>query len=98
MLTLTEITEYMKSRATAEKPLGGSLKFIFPEGVLYIDGSGTENQVGNDDKPADCSLKLKIGTFNKIHDHKMDAMVAVFLGKIKVKGDSLLALKIKSLI
>jgi putative sterol carrier protein len=96
--TIQEITDYIAKRAKSEPLFGGKLKFIFPEGILLIDGTGTENLISNDDLPADCSLKMDMNTFNKIHDGKTDALVAVLFGKIKLKGDSKLALKIKSLI
>ena len=98
MDTLKEITDYITERAKKEDTLNGRLKFIFPEGILHIDGSGITNVVTNNDLPADCTLRMKMKTFNRIHDGKTDAIAAFLFGKIKLKGDSMLALKIKSLI
>ena len=98
MTNLTEITDYIRGRASKEPLFGGKLKFVFPSGTLMIDGTGTENIVSNDDLPADCTLRMNMRTFNRIHDGKTDAIVAFMFGKIKLKGDTKLALKLKSLI
>ncbi len=98
MVTVEEVTDYIRGRAQKEPLFGGKLKFVFPSGVLLIDGTGTENIVSNDDVPANCTLHMKIKTFNRIHDGKTDPIVAFMFGRIKLKGDTKLALKLKSLI
>ncbi len=98
-MTLEEVTNYVAERAPKEESFGGILKFKFPEGYLWIDGSNGSNVVSNDsDQQPDCTLSMKLATFEKLKNKKMNGLTAFMFGKVKLKGDEKIALKLMSLI
>lgn len=98
-MSLNKVTESVKERAKTESPLGVIIKFVFPEGQLWIDGKGEANVVMNSyNIEPDCTLTMKLETFEKLRDKRMNPMVALMMGKIKLSGDSTAALKLKSIL
>jgi len=63
-----------------------------------IDGSGDTNDVSNDNGDADCVIIASKETFMKLKDGDLNPMMAVMSGKVKIKGDMGLAMKLQSLI
>lgn len=96
-MSLDIITEQFKKTASYVDPLGKSIKFVFEEGVVHIDMTGSENVVSNEDKDADCTITTKIATLDGIRKGDINPMNAVFTGKVKIKGDMGLAMKLTSL-
>jgi putative sterol carrier protein len=96
-MSLDLVTEQFKKTASYVDPLGKSIKFVFDEGVVHIDMTGTENIVSNEDKEADCTITTKITTLDDIRKGKINPVNAVFTGKVKIKGDMSLAMKLTSL-
>ncbi len=95
-MNLAELTTQLTQMA-AKSPnaLGGSsLKFSFPEGVVMIDESG---KVSNEDKEADCTISTSLSDLQKIISGDLNPMSAVMFGKIKIKGDMSVAMKLQSL-
>ncbi|MBC8111700.1 MAG: SCP2 sterol-binding domain-containing protein [Verrucomicrobia bacterium] len=96
-MTLQEITT--KITQLAEKSpdfLGGSsLKFVFPEGNVHIDNTG---KVSNGEQEADCSLLTSLEDLEKIMAGDLNPMQAVMFGKLKIKGDMSVAMKLQSIL
>ena len=89
----------MTERASNASPLGKRLKFDFGEGQqLLIDGTGDTNVVTAEDADADTTVKVSIEDFKKISKGEMNPMTAVMTGKVKIKGDMGLAMKLQSLL
>ncbi|MBX2814524.1 MAG: SCP2 sterol-binding domain-containing protein [Saprospiraceae bacterium] len=89
----------MKERAANASPLGKTLKFDFGEDQqLLIDGTGEENVVSAADSEADTVVKVSIDDFVAVSKGEMNPMTAVMTGKIKIKGDMGLAMKLQSLL
>ena len=95
-MNLAELTnEFTKMAEKSPDALGGSsLKFSFPEGVVMIDEEG---KVSNNDREADCTISTKLDDLQKIISGDLNPMTAVMLGKIKIKGDMGVAMKLQSL-
>jgi len=97
-MTLESITEQFQKTAGKAPQMGKSIKFVLEQGIVHIDLSGEEAQVTNDDKPADCTITTSIETIDGIRKGDINAMSAVMTGKVKIKGDMSLAMKLPTLI
>ena len=97
-MSLEKVTEEFRRQAAKAPNLGKSLKFVFDEGVVFMDLSGDEAQVTNEDKDADCTVHISVDTLDKIRRGELNPMTALMTGKVKVKGDMGLALKLQSLL
>ncbi len=98
-MDLATITAKISEQATKNAPLGGTMKFDLGDaGMIYLDGSGDANAVSNEDKDADCVISAGSDTFQKMMAGELNGMMAVMSGKVKIKGDMGLAMKLQSLL
>ena len=97
-MTLQEITAKMKEGASKKSPFGNTVKFTTDQGSVYIDGNATPPAVSNDDKPADCTLKMDFSDFSDLINGKLDGMTAFMTGKLKIEGDMGVAMKLQSIL
>jgi hypothetical protein len=58
-MTLQELTSKMKEGASKKSAFGNTVKFATDQGVVYIDGNQNPPDVTNDDKAADCTIKIE---------------------------------------
>ena len=92
---VTQITQEMKARVGDNSGLGATLKFNFNgDGIVYVDGKSTPNTVSNEDKPADCTIKVGLADFMAMVDGKLDGTTAFVMGKLKVEGNMAVAMKL----
>jgi putative sterol carrier protein len=97
-MNITDITEKIRIQAKLNAPLGATLKFKIDDDIIYLDGTGEENKVSNEDKESDCLISTSADNFQKLFKGEMNPMMAVMTGKVKVKGDMGVAMKLKSLL
>lgn len=97
-MTIDQVTEEFRKAAPNMPTLGKSLKFQFDEGVVYLDLTGDEAKITNEDKEADTTIITSIETLDGLRKGKINPMSAVFSGKVKIKGDMGLAMKLQSLL
>ena len=97
-MTLQEITAKMKEGAASKSAFGNTVKFSTDQGVVYIDGNATPPVVSNDDKDADCTLKMDFSDFSDLIERKLDGMTAFMTGKLKIEGDMGVAMKLQSIL
>jgi acyl-CoA dehydrogenase len=91
---LTAITE----QAANVTPFGAKLKFQIGDNVILIDGTGENNVVSQSDEEAACTISTDADTFMQLKNGELNPMMAVMSGKVKIKGDMGLAMKLQSLI
>jgi len=96
-MTVQEITEQIVKRAEGQEALGNSIKFQFDEGVVHIDGKGEGNEITNDDKDADATVKVSMEDLNGLLTGDLNPMGAFMSGKIKIDGDMGVAMKLQKL-
>jgi putative sterol carrier protein len=92
------ILSAVTAQAANVAPFGAKLKFVLGEDVILIDGSGDSNVVSTEDADAACSIITDTDTFTKLKNGELNPMMAVMSGKVKIKGDMGLAMKLQSLI
>ena len=95
-MTLAELTAKMKEGASKKSAFGNTVKFSTDQGVIYIDGNQTPPSVGNDDKTADCTVKMDFNDLTDLIGGKLDGMTAFMMGKLKVEGDMSNAMQLQS--
>lgn len=84
--------------AAKAAPIEGTMKFQLGEHIFYVDGTGDTNVVTNEDKEADCAITMSEEDFQKLVSGKLNPMMAVMGGKIKIKGDMGMAMKLQGML
>lgn len=97
-MTLQDITTQFQNQATKAPAMEKTLKFVFDEGVVFLDLTGKTPSVTNDDKDADCTITTSIATLEALRKGELNPMMAVMSGKVKIKGDMSVAMKLQSLL
>ena len=97
-MTLQEITAKMKEGASTKSAFGNTVQFTTDQGVIYIDGNANPPAVSNDDKGADCTIKMDFSDFSDLIGGKLDGMTAFMTGKLKIEGDMGVAMKLQSIL
>ena len=97
-MTFDLIVDEIRKQAENVSPLGAKLKFVLDEDILMIDGSGDGNIVSTEDGEADTTIITSKETLVKLKSGDLNPMMAVMGGKVKIKGDMGLAMKLQSLL
>lgn len=97
-MTLADVTEQFKSAAAKAPSLGKSLKFVFDEGIVFLDLTGDTANVTNEDAEADCTITTSLATLEGLRSGDINPMMAVMSGKVKIKGDMGLAMQLQNLL
>tara|TARA_B110000263_G_C15238687_1_gene478281 strand:+ start:407 stop:703 length:297 start_codon:yes stop_codon:yes gene_type:complete len=92
------VYDQMKEKAENAEPIGGTLKFVVDENIVYIDGSGDANKITTENKESDCTISTSLEVLLKLKNGEINPMTAVMGGQIKITGDMGLAMKIQSLL
>jgi alkylation response protein AidB-like acyl-CoA dehydrogenase/putative sterol carrier protein len=87
----------LSERAGKRPALGNTLKFDFGDRHILIDGKGAANVVSGDNTDADCTVTVTEETLLALMKGELNPMGAFMGGKIKVKGDMSVAMKLQSL-
>ncbi len=91
------ILDDIQTRATRNAPIGSSIKLDFGDGqVIHIDGTGEANLVTQEDKDAACVVQVSATDMLELLQGKLNPMTAFMFGKLKVKGDMGVAMKLQS--
>lgn len=97
-MNLEAIYSNMKEKAANLDPIGATLKMVVDEHVVYVDGTGDKNEVSQEDKEADCVISTSMDTMKELLSGDSNPMMAVMMGKVKIKGDMGVAMKVQSLL
>ncbi|MEL6391405.1 MAG: SCP2 sterol-binding domain-containing protein [Bacteroidota bacterium] len=97
-MSLEDFTARVSEAAKNAPNMGKSIKLKLDEGVVHIDMTADEAQVTNEDKDADTTITTSIENLDKLRKGELNPMAAVMTGKVKIKGDMGLAMKLQSLL
>ncbi len=98
-MSFDNILTSIKDRAAKNSPLGSKLKFDFGDNqLIHLDGSGSENIVTTEDNAADCVVSVSLADFEGVMSGKINPAMAFMTGKIKVKGDMSVVMKLQGLL
>ena len=94
----TEVFAQLQAKANEAEAIGGTLKFVIDDLIVFVDGSGSSNIVSQEDNEADCTITTSAATLLELQSGDLNPMMAVMGGKIKIGGDMGLAMKVQSLL
>ena len=98
VMSFEAVSSAIKEKAAIAKPLGNTLKFNFGDNNILLDGKGDSNAVTeNDAAEADCTVDVSLEDLQSMLSGDLNPMNAFMAGKIKVKGDMSVAMKLGSL-
>lgn len=97
-MTLAEFTTKVSEAAASAPQVGKKLKLQLDEGVVLIDMTEEQAKVTNEDEEADTTIITTIDTLDKLRQGELNPMMAMMTGKVKIKGDMGLAMKLQSLL
>ena len=91
------IFEQLQQKANESEAIGGTLKFVIDDVVVFVDGTGNGNVVSQSDEEDDCTITTSAATLMELQSGDLNPMMAVMGGKVKIGGDMGLAMKVQSL-
>ena len=97
-MSLDTVIETFKEKANGVSPIGGTLKFLLDDKPIFIDGTGDANTISKDDKEANCTVITSMDVLSQMQSGDLNPTSAVMSGKVKIKGDMGLAMKLQSLL
>ena len=97
-MSFEAIKSAIEPKASAAPAFGKKLKFDLDGKQLFIDGTGDSNVVSESDEDADTVIIASVEDFQAMMSGDLNPMSAVMGGKVKIKGDMGLAMKLQSLI
>ncbi len=96
---LDDLTARVKDKVGVSSGLDATVKFDFgDEGAIFVDGKSQPNSVSNEDKDAECTVRMSMENFGKMLEGELDATTAFMLGKLKVSGNMAVAMKLTKVI
>lgn len=91
------VFEQLQQKANEAEAIGGTLKFVIDDLIVFVDGTGNGNVVSQSDEEADCTITTSADTLMELQSGDLNPMMAVMGGKVKIGGDMGLAMKVQSL-
>ncbi len=95
---IDKILEQFNKKAQTVDPIGAKIKFVIDDNSILIDGTGDQNTISLADDEADTVISCSAETLVQLKNGELNPMMAVMGGKIKIKGDMGLAMKLQNLI
>lgn len=92
-----EVFAQLQQKANEAEAIGGTLKFVIDDLIVFVDGTGNGNEVSQSDEEADCTIITSAATLLELQNGDLNPMMAVMGGKVKIAGDMGLAMKVQSL-
>ena len=87
----------LQDKANEADAIGGTIKFVIDDTIVFVDGTGSKNLVSNSNEDADCTISTTATALKDMQSGDLNPMTAVMSGKVKISGDMGLAMKIQSL-
>lgn len=96
-MDIQAVIDQFSTTANGIDPIGAKVKFMLDDQSIMIDGTGDSNTISQDDSEADCTISTSMETLQKMRSGDLNPMMAVMSGKVKIKGDMGLAMKLQGM-
>ena len=97
-MTLAEATGSVEKIASNHAgKLNSTVKFDLGEGIIHLDDTVSPTTITNEDKSAECTIKIDLDNFEKLMSGDLNPMMAFMTGKMKVEGDKGIAMKMSGM-
>ena len=96
-MEIQDLRDELTTKIKTIDPIGKKLKFNIDGKFMLIDGSGSDNEMRDQDEDADCTIIMSKETYLKLQRKEIKPLIATLKGDLKVKGDLGLARKLKQL-
>lgn len=93
-MSLQSLTERIQTLVGTDSGLDATFKFITDEGVISVDTKQVPNIVTNTDMETECALEISTKNALNLLSGDLNPMMAYMMGKLKIKGDMGVAMKI----
>ena len=95
MSTLEQVTQRVQNAVGAESGVDARIKFFFgQDGILFIDAKAKPNVVHNNEAESDITITVSMENFERIIDKKLNPKLALMTGKMRLKGDIRIAMRL----
>lgn len=93
-MSLQSLTERVQTLVGTDSGLDATFKFITDEGIISVDTKQVPNIVTNDDFETECAMEISTKNALDLLSGELNPMMAYMMGKLKIKGDMGVAMKI----
>lgn len=98
-MNLADCTAAIRNKVGADSGLGATLKFdCGDDGCIHIDGKASPNSVSNEAKEADCTVGITLANLVALLQGELEPTTGFMMGKLKVKGDMGVAMRLQRVI
>ncbi len=97
-MSFEALFEKFKAQAASMPPIGKTLKMVVDEHIVFLDLTSETPSISSEDREADCTITASMETLEKLRTGDLNPMMAVMSGKVKIKGDMSVAMKLQSLL
>lgn len=94
---LAEAISQFCKKAMSASPLKGTVKFVVGESTLFLDGSGSRNQLSFEDQVAACTITIDPATFGQLVSGELATVSAFRKKQLRIAGSMGLAMKVSHL-
>lgn len=93
-MSLSTLTDRLRTVVGTANDTKAKVKFDTDEGVVFIDTTQVPNVISNEENDAECTLEISTQNALKMIDGELNPMMAYMTGKLKIKGDMGIAMKL----
>ncbi len=93
-MSLQSLTERVQTLVGTDSGLDATFKFITDEGIISVDTKQVPNVVTNEDLETECAMEISTKNALDLLGGELNPMMAYMMGKLKIKGDMGVAMKI----
>ncbi|MCI5056989.1 MAG: SCP2 sterol-binding domain-containing protein [Flavobacteriales bacterium] len=97
MNDISNLLQNIENLAAKADPIGDTVKFDFGDSQIFLDGTGSTNQISQENKDASCSFVMSSEDLSAMLAGELNPMMAVMEGKVKIEGDMGVAMKLQGL-